>query len=116
MRESYNAAMSDPDQLRSAYALIWRSSEPDETFDHSEFDQRIPRLMEWLSKLRADGKLLACGGGGFATHSGGLTVIAADDVEQALEIADGHPMNEIGTTELMVWDVYFADLVEPRDF
>ncbi len=104
------------ENLPVIYALIWRSNEPDETFDMREFDSRIPRLMEWLRALNAKGALVACGGGGFATHSGGLTLIRAGSVEEALDLGAGSPMNEIGTTELLVWDVYFGDLQVPREF
>jgi hypothetical protein len=33
-----------------------------------------------------------------------------------VQLAAGSPMNEIGTTEIMVWDVFFADLSVPRAF
>lgn len=98
--------------MTTIYALIWRSHETDATFQQSEFDARLPRLMEWLRGLHANGHLLACGGGGFEHHSGGLTLIRAETVEQALELSAGSPMNEIGTTELLVWDLYHANLQE----
>jgi hypothetical protein len=98
------------------YALVWRAALPDSEFDPASFTSRIPRLMTWLRDLHARGKLVACGGGGFETHAGGLTVIRADSVEEAVEIAAGSPMNEIGKTDLLVWDVYFADLQVPREF
>lgn len=103
-----------PDALPTVYALIWRSTETDATFDAAEFHARIPRLMEWLHGLQRRGLLVACGGGGFAEHAGGLTLVRAESPEQALEIAAGSPMNEIGATELLVWDVYYADLSVPR--
>jgi uncharacterized protein YciI len=99
------------DQLPEIYALIWRSNETDATFKQSEFDERIPRLMEWLRGLHAGGHLVGCGGGGFENHAGGLTLIRAADIDEARALSAGTPMNEIGTTEIMVWDVYFADLV-----
>jgi len=102
------------DRLPVLYACVWRASEPDATFDATAFDSRIPRLMTWLRDLRARGKLAACGGGGFETHSGGLTILRADSVEEALELAAGNPMNEIGRTDVLVWDVYFADVSVPR--
>ena len=108
--------MTDPDRLPTVYALIWRSHATDDEFDPEEFQQRIPRVMAWLRELHAAGELAACGGGGFENHSGGLTLVRAASVERALEIAAAHPLNEIGTTELLVWDVYFADLAVPRDF
>jgi hypothetical protein len=104
------------DRLPEIYALIWRATEPDERFDATEFEGRIPRLMVWLRDLHAKGKLVACGGGGFENHSGGLTLIRAESAEEAMELAKGSPMNEIGSTELLVWDVYYADLAVPRDF
>lgn len=66
--------------------------------------------MIWLKELYAAGALVACGGGGFENHSGGLTLIRASSPERALELAAGSPMNEIGSTELLVWDVFYADL------
>lgn len=96
--------------MKEVYACIWRASEPDETFKSEEFETRIPRLMEWLRKLKAGGHLVGCGGGGFATHAGGLTLISADSVEEAQELSAGTPMNEIGTTEIMLWDIFYADL------
>lgn len=98
--------------MTTIYALIWRAHESDATFQQSEFDARLPRLMEWLRGLYATGHLLACGGGGFEHHSGGFTLISAETVEQALELSAGSPMNEIGTTELLVWDLYHANLQE----
>ena len=96
--------------MRTIYACIWKSNEPDETFRQEEFDARIPRLMDWLRALQKGGHLLACGGGGFENHAGGLTLIQADSVEEAIELSNGTPMNEIGTTEVMVWDVFTANL------
>ncbi|MGE3800432.1 MAG: hypothetical protein AB7H80_05385 [Candidatus Kapaibacterium sp.] len=108
--------MSDPTHLPEIYALIWRSTATDDEFDQSEFDARIPRLMQWLGGLRQEGKLVGCGGGGFENHSGGLTLIRAANAEEAMAIGAENPMNEIGETELLVWDVYFADLSVPREF
>jgi uncharacterized protein YciI len=96
--------------MQTLYALIWRASEDDSTFRQNEFQERIPRLMEWLGNLKESGHLIACGGGGFENHSGGLTIIRADSPEHALELSAGSPMNEIGTTELLVWDVFYAEL------
>jgi len=95
--------------MKTIYALIWRC--PDETFSQDEFNTRIPRLMEWLRTLHASGNLLGCGGGGFETATGGLTLIQADSIEHATELASGTPMNEIGTTEVFIWDVFYANLV-----
>lgn len=93
------------------YALIWRSTATDEESNPAEFEERLPRLMEWLRNLHAGGHLVGCGGGGFEQHAGGLTLIRAADVEEAQRLSAGSPMNEIGTTEILIWDVYFADLV-----
>ncbi len=97
--------------MRTIYACIWRSFEEDANFKQEEFDARIPRLMTWLRNLHQSGKLVACGGGGFENHSGGLTLIQADSIEEAMELSSGSPMNEIGTTEIMVWDVFYANFV-----
>jgi uncharacterized protein YciI len=97
--------------MSNIYACIWRSTEPDETFSQLEFESRIPRLMEWLKSLHKAGKLVGCGGGGFETHSGGLTLIRADSIEEAIALSNGTPMNEIGHTEIMEWGVFWADLV-----
>ncbi|KAF0246702.1 MAG: hypothetical protein FD180_521 [Planctomycetota bacterium] len=97
--------------MRQVFACIWRAHEPDATFKQEEFEKRIPRLMVWLRDLKSKGKLIACGGGGFPTHSGGLTLIAADNPEEAKKLSEGTPMNEIGATELFLWDCFYADLV-----
>lgn len=104
------------DRLPVAYALIWKATLDDRDFVPSEFEARIPRLMAWLRDLQARGKLLACGGGGFESHSGGLTIVRADSIEEAQVMADGSPMNEIGSTELLAWDIYFGQLHVPRDW
>ena len=104
------------DQLPTVYALIWRSHATDDTFDPAAFEALIPDLMGWLRRLQADGRLVACGGGGFENHSGGLTLIRAEDPGDALQVAAAHPMNAIGTTELLVWDVYYGALDVPREW
>jgi uncharacterized protein YciI len=98
------------ERLPEIYALISRSNDPDETYNQEEFSSRIPRLMTWLRDLHAKGKLVACGGGGFENHAGGLTLIRADTIEAAQKLANGTPMNEIGTAEILIWDLFFADL------
>lgn len=98
--------------MEDIYACIWRATEPDESFKQEEFEARLPRLMTWLRELHAKGKLVGCGGGGFDTRPGGLTLIRASSPEEARALSDGTPMNEIGTTELLLWGVYYADLVE----
>lgn len=99
-------------RLPEIYALIWRSAAPDDEFDPPEFEQRIPRLMEWLRGLYAGGNLVGCGGGGFENHAGGLTLIRAADIEEAQRLAAGSPLNEIGSTEIFIWDLFYADLVD----
>lgn len=69
--------MGEQDPFREIYALIWKASESDDTFNGKEFEDRIPRLMVWLKELHSAGKLAACGGGGFENHAGGLTLINA---------------------------------------
>ena len=100
------------ERLPEVYALIWRSNDPDESFNQEEFNSRISRLMSWLQELHANGKLVACGGGGFENHSGGLTLIRAESIDEARDLASGTPMNEIGTTDILIWDVFYADLVQ----
>ena len=90
----------------------WKAALDDDAFDNAEFESRMPRLMDWLSELSAKGHLVGCGGGGFANHAGGLTLIRAAAPEEAIEISNGTPLNEIGTTEVLFWDVFFADLQE----
>ncbi len=104
--------MAEEERFREIYALIWKASEPDILFKQDEFESRIPRLMVWLKELYSKGKLAACGGGGFADHAGGLTLVNAENIEEAIELSKGSPMNEIGETEIMVCDVFYADLVE----
>ncbi|QQS67636.1 MAG: hypothetical protein IPP08_05585 [Chlorobiota bacterium] len=95
--------------MNTVYALIWRT--PDETFKQEEFDIRIPRLMEWLKYLKSNGHLLACGGGGFETESGGLTIISADSLEHAEKLSSMSPMNEIGKTEIFIWDTFYSNYI-----
>ena len=112
--------MADPtpseNQLVEVWASLWRSSLDENHDDSAEFQLRIPRLMEWLRDLKERGHLLACGGGAWEQHAGGLTLLRAGSFEEAKELSDGNPMNEIGTSELLVWDVYFADLNVPRSW
>lgn len=96
--------------MKTLYACIWKSHQTDDSFDLSEFESRLPRLMDWLRSMKAGGHLVACGGGGFENHSGGLTILSADSVEHAVELSNGTPMNEIGTTEIFVWDNFYGDL------
>lgn len=94
--------------MKELYALIWQC--PDETFSQAEFDARVPRLMEWLRTLKRNGNLVACGGGGFEIAAAGLTIIQAESIEQAIELSNGTPMNEIGKTEVMLWDCFYGEL------
>lgn len=99
---------ADSDALPALYVLIWKANETGENAD-DDFQERIPRIMDWLRALKESGHLVACGGGGFEEPAGGLTIIRADSPEHALEL-DNNPLNEIGQTELFVWDVHHADL------
>ena len=98
--------------MENVYALIWRATQPDNEWNEQEFSDRVPRLMVWLRELYASGNLLACGGGGFEDRSGGLTIIRAESPEEAKRLSQGTPMNEIGTTEIFYWGVYYGDLVD----
>jgi uncharacterized protein YciI len=92
--------------MKEIYALVLH-----QTGSSEEFGERIPRLMTWLRELHAKGKLVACGGGGWQNDTGaGLTLITADTPEEAEALAAGTPMNEIGRTEIMLWDCFYADL------
>jgi len=93
--------------MKAIHALIWRS-----TASQEEFDARIPGLMVWLRELYAAGKLLGCGGGGFEAEDGGLTLLNVDSIEEARELSARNPMNEIGTVEIFVWDVFYANLLD----
>ncbi len=99
---------AESDALPAVYALIWKASDCGDAADEA-FADRIPRIMAWLRTLKAGGHLVACGGGAFEEPAGGITLIRADSPEHALEL-DQNPLNEIGQTELFVWDVYHADL------
>jgi hypothetical protein len=92
------------------YALIWRSNTNDEEFDQDAFNERIPALFTWLKNLKSQSKLLACGGGGFELSSGGLTIIYAASPQEATVIASESPLSDMGTTEIMFWGVFHADL------
>jgi hypothetical protein len=98
--------------MTTLYGLIWRANDTDAAWRQEEFDARVPRLMAWLRRLKEGGHLVACGGGGFEDRAGGLTLVRAGSVEEATELSSGSPMNEIGRTEIFVWDVFYGDLVE----
>jgi uncharacterized protein YciI len=92
--------------MKEIYALLYH-----QTGSSEEFMERIPRLMAWLRELHRTGNLVACGGGGWSDDTGGgLTLITADTPEQAEAIAAGTPMNEIGHTDIMLWDCFYGDL------
>ena len=92
--------------MKTQYALIWRGEENPEAFQ-----ARIPALMTRLRDLHSKGQLVACGGGGYEVGDGGLTILNVNSVEEAQAIMQTYPMNDIGTMELLVWDVFYADLV-----
>jgi uncharacterized protein YciI len=92
--------------MKTQYALIWKGEENPEAFQ-----ARIPALMVWLRDLHSKGQLVACGGGGYEVGDGGLTILNLNSVEEAQAIMETYPMNDIGTMELLVWDVFYADLV-----
>jgi len=98
--------------MPTLYAFVWRAHESDATFDDKTFIDRLPRLLLWLRELKAKNVLVACGGGGFEEYAGGMTVIRADSPDHARELFSGDPMLEIGTHDLLVWDVFYADLVD----
>lgn len=92
--------------MTEIYALLFH-----QTGTSEEFAARIPRLMTWLRELHASGHLVACGGGGWSNDTGGgLTLITAETPEEAERIAAGTPMNEIGHTDILLWDCFYADL------
>lgn len=96
------------------YALIWKAHETDEKFDQHAFNERMPALFDWLKQLKRESKLLACGGGGFEFHPGGLTIILAESPEEAQLYANQSPLSDLGTTEIFFWGLYFADLSETK--
>ncbi len=89
--------------MAELYAIIWRSSAGVE-----EFESRIPGLMEWLRDLKAEGRLKACGG--WLHDEGGLTIIEAESLDEAIAIQQRNPLEKIGTSEIHAWDLFFADL------
>ena len=92
--------------MKEVYALLFH-----QTGSNEEFEARIPRLMTWLRDLHAQGKLVACGGGGWQNDTGaGLTLLTADTPEEAERLAAGTPMNEVGYTEIMLWDCFYGNL------
>ncbi len=100
------------DQRPIIYALIWKANKVGAD-SMKDFEDRIPRLMTWLKQLRQDGFLVACGGGAFESSegfSGGMTLVKAKSFAHARQLGAGTPMNEIGKTEIMIWDVFTADL------
>lgn len=47
---------------------------------------------------------------------GALTLIEADSIEEAGAIDRLNPLNEIGSTEILAWEVFYADLVVQGQF
>jgi uncharacterized protein YciI len=95
--------------------MIWKAAGTGREADEA-FQSRIPRLMAWLKDMKAGGHLAACGGGAFEDLSGGLTVIRAHSAAEAREWSAKSPMNEIGNTEIMIWDLFHADLAANREW
>jgi len=75
----------------------------------------LPTGSNSQKSLKAGGHLVACGGGGFENHAGGLTLVRAKDIDEAMKMSAGSPMNEIGTTEILFWDVFYGDLNEKKN-
>jgi uncharacterized protein YciI len=97
--------------VKTIYALLWKMNVP-----QTQFEAHIPAIMDWLRELKRRGKLLGCGGAGGASWDGGLTLIEAADAKEAIAEASRSPQAAIGTTEVVEWEVYFANLVVPKDF
>jgi uncharacterized protein YciI len=111
---SFDQEAKQQNQRAVIYALVWKAHEIGPQTMQA-FEERIPRLMSWLKTLKKDGNLVACGGGAFESsegYSGGLTLVRATSFEHARTLSNGTPMNEIGKTEVMIWDVFHADLQE----
>jgi hypothetical protein len=109
------SATENDDKLPELFAFIWKANKTDDEFNPAEFEERIPRLMTWLKSLKDGGHLVACGGGGFENHAGGLTLVRAKDIDEAMKLSARSPMNEIGTTEILFWDVFYGDLSEKKN-
>ena len=98
------------------FACIWKAKETGQASSDG-FQERIPRLMIWLKKLRTSGNLVACGGGAYGSgldsdYSGGLTIIKARSYADAVQLSNGTPMNEIGSTTVLLWDIFYGNLTE----
>ena len=96
--------------MKTVYALVWRRSVP-----AAEFERRIPEIMAWLRDLRRRGRLRGCGGAGGAEWNGGVTLIEAASADEAIAEAAASPQASMGATEVVQWEVYFADLVVEKD-
>jgi uncharacterized protein YciI len=88
------------------YAIIWKAS-----VSQNVFEERIPALMDWLRSLHDQKRLRACGG--WSHSEGGLTIIQAANLEEAVCINKQNPLSEIGTSDVYEWDLFYADLVSP---
>lgn len=89
--------------MKTVFALLWRS-----TSSQAEFDAALPSLIEWLRRLKREGRLLGCGG--FANEEGGLTLVEASSLREAEAIAAAAPQAPLGKTEVFEWEVYDAEL------
>lgn len=102
------------------FACVWRAKDTGQASSDG-FQERIPRLMTWLKSLRKSGNLVACGGGAYgrgldSDYSGGLTIIRAQSFDEAIVLSNGTPMNEIGSTTVLLWDIFYGDLTENTDW
>ena len=59
---------AEQEELPVVYALIWKANDTGEEADEA-FQERIPRIMDWLKSLKQNGHLIACGGGGISISS-----------------------------------------------
>jgi hypothetical protein len=112
MQGNENSFEDVADQRPVVYALVWKAHQSNPQ-SMAAFEERIPRLMTWLKTLKKNGQLVACGGGSFDSSEGtmsGLTLVRATSFTHAKELSDGTPMNEIGKTEIMIWDIFHVDL------
>ena len=89
--------------MKTLFALLWSS-----TTSQDKFDAAVPKLMTWLQELKTSNRLRACGG--FANEDGGLTIIEVASLSEAKLIAIASPQAALGTTRIIEWEVYDADL------
>lgn len=91
--------------MTRVFAFIWTLTASPEAFDDA-----TPDLLAWLGGLHAEGRLAGCGA--WASGDGGLTLIRAASREEAAELYAPCPLRALGSTQLVEWEVFFADLVE----